>query len=246
MIILKTLVVEDEGLARRRLEKMVLAHEKLELIPDSAENGADALKKIKQYQPDLILLDIELKDFNAFEILSKLGSLQTRIIFVTAYSDYAVKAFDVEAIDYLLKPFTLDRFNKGIQRALDRKDVINFEEIKRILINREPEWSQKLVIPEGNTQHFMDGNAIEYIYANGYYVNFIMKNKKKLVRISLKLLEEILPSNFSRINKSTIINRHNIKELVRNKNSIKIIMRDKDEFFVTDKYRDKVEAYLNV
>ena len=63
------------GLARRRLEKMLLAHEKLELIPDSAENGAEALKKIKQYQPDLILLDIELKDFNAFEILSKLGSL---------------------------------------------------------------------------------------------------------------------------------------------------------------------------
>ena len=246
MIVLQTLVVEDEGLARRRIEKMVLGHDKLELIPDSAENGSEALEKIKQYQPDLILLDIELKDFNAFEILTKISPMTSKIIFVTAYSDYAVKAFDIEAVDYLLKPFTKERFNKAVQKAISREEGFDLEEIKNILVKRGSERSQKLVIPEGNTQHFIDGNAIEYIYAQGYYVNLIMYNQKKLIRISLKLLEDILPSNFSRVNKSTIINRYKIKELIRHKNSLKLIMNDQYEFSVTEKYREKLEIYLKV
>lgn len=241
MLILSTLVVEDEGLARRRIEKMVDEHERLSFIPDSAKSGLEALSKIKKYEPDLILLDIELKDFNAFEIISKLENLKSKIIFVTAFSDYAIKAFDIEAIDYLLKPFTKERFDTAVRKAISRDEQFNFDEVKNILRKRSEQSPEKLVIPEGNTQHFIDGREIEYIYSQGYYVNLVMSNQKKLIRISLKLLEEILPNNFHRVNKSTIINSENINQLIKNKTSLKIIMKDRNEFFVTEKYKEQIE-----
>lgn len=237
--------MEDEGLSRKRIENMVENHARLNLIRESARNGSDALKKIQSYKPDLIFMDIDLKDSNAFEILEKLSPLNSRVIFVTAFSDYAVRAFEIEAVDYLLKPFSSDRFNKAVNRAISRENYFNIEEIRNILNARTSQNSSKLIIPEGNTQHFFDGDKIEYICAQGYYVTLIMNRQKKLLRISLKFLEEILSSNFFRINKSTIVNRFHIKELVRHKNSIRIIMNDKSEFYVTDTYRNNVEFFLH-
>ncbi len=245
MLVLNTLIVEDEGLSRRRMERMVNEHSNLQLIPHSAKSGLDALEKIKLYQPDLILLDIELKDFNAFEILNKIENFQSKIIFITAFSEYAIKAFEVEAIDYLLKPFTIDRFNTAVQKVITSDQNFDLEEIKKFINKKSEQNHQKLVIPEGNTQHFIDGTNIEYIYSQGYYVNLVMNNQKKLIRISLKLLEEILPDNFHRINKSTIINSENINQLVKNKTSLKIIMKDRNEFFVTDKYKEQIEESFN-
>jgi DNA-binding LytR/AlgR family response regulator len=203
---LQALVVEDEGLSRRRLEKMVQRHQDLNLIPDSAKTGVEALKKIKTYDPDLIFMDIELKDFNAFEILLKLGEIPARIVFVTAFSDYAVKAFDVEAVDYLLKPFSYERFTKAVSKVAAREDNLDLDKIKSVLLDPRGNTRNTIIIPEGNTSHFIDGTSVEYIYSQGYYVNFVINNQKKLVRISLKALEGILPSNFLRINKSTIVN----------------------------------------
>lgn len=244
MKVLQALVVEDEGLSRRRLEKMVLRHNNLNLIPDSAKTGVEALRKIKNYDPDLIFMDIELKDFNAFEILTKLGEIPAKIIFVTAFSDYAVKAFEVEAVDYLLKPFTYDRFLKAVSKVTAREEKMDLDKIKKILLDPRSDTQNTVVIPEGNTSYFMDGNTIEYIYSQGYYVNFVIPNQKRLIRISLKALEGILPSNFLRINKSTIINRFHIKELVKNKSSLRITMKDGNDFNISELYRSKIEAFL--
>ena len=215
---LKTLVVEDEGLARRRMEKMVNEHEQLELLEHSARNGHEALRRITEYQPELIFMDIELKDSNAF---------------------------DVEAVDYLLKPYTEERFRKAVQRVLAREENHNLDEMKLFLErNLTHNTQQKLVIPEGNTKHFLDGDSVHYIFGQGYYANIVMGHQKKLVRISLKALSSLLPSNFCRINKSTIINKSHIRELVRNKHSLKVIMQDQNEFYVTDNYREHAERFL--
>lgn len=242
---LKTLVVEDEGLARRRMEKMVNEHEQLELLEHSARNGHEALRRITEYQPELIFMDIELKDSNAFDVLNKLEPGQWKIIFVTAFNNYASRAFEVEAVDYLLKPYTEERFRKAVQRVLAREENHNLDEMKLFLErNLTHNTQQKLVIPEGNTKHFLDGDSVHYIFGQGYYANIVMGHQKKLVRISLKALSSLLPSNFCRINKSTIINKSHIRELVRNKHSLKVIMQDQNEFYVTDNYREHAERFL--
>lgn len=242
---IKTLIVEDESLARCRIEKLVNQHEQLELLENSARNGPEALRLIRKYQPELIFMDIELKDSNAFDILSELGPGQHKIVFVTAYNNYASKAFDIEAVDYLLKPYTDERFRKAVQRVLAREENHNLDEMKLFLQrNLTFNTQQKLVIPEGNTKHFIDGDSVQYIFGQGYYANIVMGPHKKLVRISLKTLSSLLPSNFCRINKSTIINKFHIKELVRNKHSLKIIMQDQNEYYVTDNYREHAEQFL--
>lgn len=238
---LETLVVEDEGLALRRIESMVAEHQRLHLIEDSAKSGAEALHKIKYYSPDLLLLDIELKDYNIFEILQQIQPISFKIIFTTAYSNYAVKAFDVEAIDYLLKPFTKDRFNQAIQKVLQRSESFNFVKLKTVLDQFSKSYTDKIIIPEGNTHHFIDRNTIDYIYSQGPYVNVVFCNQKKLIRISLKLLEEILPENFRRINKSTIVNVGKIDRVIKHKSSIHIIMKDQNEFLISDSYRENLK-----
>ena len=244
MKMLQALVVEDEGLSRRRLEKMVQKHKELNLISDSAKTGVEALRKIKNYDPDLIFMDIELKDFNAFEILTKLGSIEAKIVFVTAFSDYAVRAFDFEAVDYLLKPFTYERFLKAVAKVTARDENMDLDKIKNFLLDPRADSKDTVVIPEGNTSHFLDGSAVQYIFSQGYYATFVLTSQKKLVRISLKALENLLPSNFLRINKSIIVNRFHIKELVKNKSSLKIKMKDGNDFYISDIYRSKVEAFL--
>src|SRR5690606_26944363 len=186
---LKTLVVEDEALARRRIEKLVEEHEQLELLEHSAKNGPEALRRIREYKPELILMDIELKDSNAFDILNQLEPASRKIIFVTAYNNYAPRAFDIEAVDYLLKPFTEERFRKAVQRVLAREENHNMDDMKNFLErNLSLNTQQKLVIPEGNTKHFLDGDSVQYIFGQGYYANIVMGHQKKLVRISLKAL----------------------------------------------------------
>lgn len=242
---LKTLVVEDESLARRGIEKSVREHELLELLEPSAKNGMEALRLIRKYQPELIFMDIELKDTNAFDLLRQLGSRQMKIIFVTAFNNYASSAFDIEAVDYLLKPYSEERFRKAVHRVLELESTQHLDDMKFFLERNLPlNPQQKLVIPEGNTRHFLDGNSVYYIFGQGYYANIVMGHQKKLVRISLKALSSLLPSNFCRINKSIIINKTYIRELIRNKHSLKIIMQDQNEYYVTDNYREHAERFL--
>ena len=245
MKMLQALVVEDEGLSRRRLEKMVQKHKELNLISDSAKTGVEALRKIKNYDPDLIFMDIELKDFNAFEILTKLGSIEAKIVFVTAFSDYAVRAFDFEAVDYLLKPFTYERFLKAVQKLLQGMKTWTWTRSKIFSWIQGRTLKILLSFLRGTPDTFWMVVPFSTFFHKGYYATFVLTSQKKLVRISLKALENLLPSNFLRINKSIIVNRFHIKELVKNKSSLKIKMKDGNDFFyISDIYRSKVEAFL--
>jgi DNA-binding LytR/AlgR family response regulator len=243
---LNTLVVEDEGLARRRLESLVSEQDTLALIQDSAVNGREAIDKIKKYSPDLLLMDIQLKDFDSFEVIERTRFHVKQVIFVTAYNTYAIKAFDIDAVDYLLKPFTKERFNSAIQKLVIRNYELGLKTIENILADYSSLSNGKVVIPEGNTRHLIEENQIDYIYSQGYYVNFVMTGQKKLVRISLKSLEDILSPYFLRINKSTIINSTKIKQLVQYKISLKVIMYDHNEFFVSANYKEGLGTLLNI
>lgn len=235
MSLIKVLAIEDELPALKRLVKMIENHPNL-VLAETARNAAEAEEKILKLLPDLILLDIQLKDTTAFELLSKVKkSFTGKIIFCTAYDQYALKAFDVQAIDYLLKPYSEERFNASIDRILAQNTQPDFKKLFELLDEKQSDL-KTIRISEGNKNYFLNSDTLLYVIADGYYSYFILNNDKKMIRISLKKLEEILPNQFIRINKSTILNKNFILEMVLNKASSKVTMTDRNEFDVSDKY----------
>lgn len=239
------IAVDDEGPALRRLCKMVAEHPELQLTA-SARNSVEAIREIERNNPDLLLLDIQLKEATAFDILSEVKENFTgRIVFITAYDKYAVKAFEYEALDYLLKPYTKKRFDSAIARVNHKNEPVDIDTVIQLLTSEKSINPQMLMIPEGVKNYFIDKNELQYIYSEGYYANFILNNDKKFIRISLKKLERLLPQHFIRINKSTIINQYHIGELVNNRSSIKIVMLDGSDFQVSDTYFDEFKVFLD-
>ncbi|RIV71555.1 LytR/AlgR family response regulator transcription factor [Flagellimonas aequoris] len=233
-------VVDDEGPSLRRVVKMINEHPMLELMGTSMSMKG-AIQTVNEIKPDILLIDIQLKDGDAFGVIKGIkGHFFGSIIFITAYDHFALKAFDVGVMDYLLKPFNAERFNKALTKATSMDE----ERYHQILDSYNPSRFTEpdiLIVPEGVKKYFLKRDTIQYICSEGYYANFIMEGEKKVLRISLKKLEKVLPDNFIRINKSTILNYHNIKELVNNISLTKIIMKDGNEFHVSDGYKEAFE-----
>lgn len=235
---LKIIVVEDEAPALKRLVKMIENHPKL-LLLETAKSTKEAEEKILKLQPDLVFLDIQLKDASAFDLLEKIeNKFSGKIIFSTAYDIYAVKAFEADALDYLLKPYSEERFAKAVEKAGSRIEAVDFGKVMFQLKNGFGNTPKFIIIPEGNKNHYIDNDKLMYLFSESYYTYFVSENERKMIRISLKKLEEILPENFVRINKSTIVNKNHISEISRNKNTGKVILRDKNEFYISENFRN--------
>lgn len=215
----KTVLVEDEGAALRRLEKFVRDTTSLTIV-GRAKSGQEAIQVINRTKPDLILLDIELKDMTAFSVLSKLNeSFNGQIIFITAFNQYAVRAFEVAATDYLLKPYDEFRFHEAINRALNRNEHLNIQTLKEVLrISLSNTPTLKLEINEGTQIHYFEPKDIIWIEAQGYYSSIHrLDTTSTLLRKTLKEMEFLLPSEiFVRVNRSSIINKNYIERESRN------------------------------
>jgi len=228
--------VDDEAPALRRLEKMVNNHPLLELV-GSARNSVEAKTKVLQWSPDILLLDIQLKDATAFDVLREVKDyFDGTVVFVTAYDQYAIKAFEFEAIDYLLKPFTEERFLNAVNRIISRNRKTQLDDLMAWLQKEPIQEKKMIVIPEGVKHYFIEKDKVYYISSEGYYSHLIMKEDRRLIRISLKKLDQLLPDHFIRINKSTIINLYQIKEFLTYRSTIKVIMPDGIEFSVSELY----------
>ena len=232
------LTVDDEGPALRRLNKMVKLNPQLKLRA-SAASAKEAIQLISSMHFDLILLDIQLKDATAFEVLEKVKlNFRGKIIFTTAFNHYAVKAFEVGATDYLLKPFTEEKFNQSINHWITLNDQSDLTSLLHLL---QTENSKRLTIKEGSRQHFFNQDDILWIKAETYYSRIVQQNETNLLRISLKQLEENLPKVFIRINRSYIVNTTNIKSLTTYKRDLKVTMSDSNEIIVSNKYKKAFE-----
>ncbi|MDX1752160.1 MAG: LytTR family DNA-binding domain-containing protein [Salinimicrobium sediminis] len=221
---MRALVIDDEELARRRLLNLLEEIPAIEVIAECS-NGKSAIKQINTEKPDLIFLDINMKDMNGFEVLQKVEiDPKPVVIFVTAYDSYATRAFDVEAFDFLLKPFKDQRFFKTIDRVLktsrNEADFLfekRFGELFAIysgaVDNRK--MVTKIPVKQGNKTLLIDPANIYYIIASGYYAEIYTTSGKYVLRESLTNLEEQLSENiFFRIHRSTIVNLHQVKEIV--------------------------------
>lgn len=221
---MKALVIDDEELARKRVLNLLEDVEAIEVIGECS-NGRTAIERINSDKPDLIFLDINMKDMNGFEVLKKVEiSPKPIVIFVTAYDNYALKAFDVEAFDFLLKPFKDQRFFKTINKVLETTKTEANDNFEKRLVEFFHEYSKgglqlnsvsKIPVKQGNKTALVDPNQILYIQASGYYAEIYVDSKKYVLRESLNNLSEILDSNvFVRIHRSTIANLNYVNEII--------------------------------
>ena len=204
---IRTLIVDDEDLARSLVREYLAAHPEVEVIGECA-NGFDAVKAITEMEPDLLFLDIQMPKLNGFEVL-QLIEKNPAVVFVTAYDEYALKAFDVHAVDYLLKPFSKERFAEAllhVKETIGRKESRN---LPRLVADEQPTKKplDRLLIREGSKVHVIPVGKIDYIEAQDDYFSVRTEGKKLLKQGTLATLEEELdPQRFLRIHRSYILN----------------------------------------
>lgn len=221
---MKALIIDDEELARKRILHLLKQVDDVEVMGE-CPNGQSAIAAINQLSPDLIFLDINMTDMSGFEVLQNIEvSKKPIVIFVTAYDNFALKAFDVDAFDFLLKPFRDDRFFRTLEKVRNisqNKTEDMFEKRLMELFNfyklKSPvsEPVKKLPVKQANKTVLLDPSEIMYITASGYYAEIFVSNKKYVLRESLNNLSENLASeNFIRIHRSSIVNLLHVKEIV--------------------------------
>ena len=205
--ILRIVIVDDEPLARAVLREYAQADAGLEIAADCA-NGFEAVKAVAELKPDLVLLDVQMPKLDGFEVLELLGREQP-VIFVTAYDQYALRAFEVHAVDYLLKPFSAERFQEAMQRARERLRARTAVPLDAILREAKPRTgpAERVLIRDGANVHVLPADAIDYVEAQDDYVAFKSAGKQYLKDQTLAAVEAMLdPARFVRIHRSFILN----------------------------------------
>lgn len=222
-----TLIIDDEQLARQRLKRLLKPFEEFEIIGE-AINGSDGLEQIETLKPELIFLDIEMPVLNGFEMLSRLQH-QPKVVFTTAYDQYAIKAFEEDSIDYLLKPIEADRLVKTVkklhQSMQQPASALPLEALmKQLFVKKE---LKTLTVKIGDKILLIKLADIVYIEAEDKYVFLhTTDDRKHLTDFTITALEEKLPEPFIRIHRSTIINTEHIKEIRKGFNGALVFIMD--------------------
>jgi two-component system LytT family response regulator len=245
---IRTMIVDDEPLACERIRMLLHGEPELEIISE-CRNGKDALQAIEKLKPDLVFLDVQMPELTGFEVLDRLDPARMPVvIFVTAYDQYALKAFEVSALDYLLKPFDRERFKRALDRAraeLERRTTgaVN-EKVLRLLseMQRSKKYVDKLIVRAGGRVLFLRADEIDWIEAAGNYVRLHAGKEEYLYRETMTKLEEQLnPERFARIHRSTIVNIERIKELQPwFRGDYVILLRDNSKLILSRTYRGRL------
>jgi len=249
---IRTLIVDDEPLARERIRTLLADESDIEIIGECA-NGLEAVAAIKNRKPELLFLDIQMPALDGFGVLEKIGAEKMpAIIFVTAYDQYALRAFEVHALDYLLKPFDRERFDQALRRArLQIQQATSGDLNQKLLalledLRAEKKWLERLVIKSGGRVFFLKIDEIDWIEAAGNYVRLHIQREAHLLRETIKNLETQLdPNKFLRISRSTIVRIDRIKELQPwFHGEYAIILQDGTQLTSSRGYREKLDELL--
>jgi len=228
---MRIVIVDDEALARAVVREYAAADPAIEIVADCG-NGFEAVKAVAELKPDLVLLDVQMPKLDGFEVLELLGRNQP-VVFITAYDQYALKAFEVHAVDYLLKPFSAERFQEAIGRARERlraKAAAPPDEVEQFLKDAKPRSGPagRVLIRDGANVHVLPVDKIDYVEAQDDYVAFKSEGKQYLKDQTLSAVEETLdPARFVRIHRSYILNIDRISKVeLYAKDSRMAILRD--------------------
>ena len=233
---LRALVVDDEPLARSNVVLLLRENPEVELLGEygTASEGLEAIRRLK---PDLVFLDVRMPECDGFDILEMLGAdAPPSVIFVTAYDEYALKAFEAGALDYLLKPFSNARFARALQRAGER------------IAARKglPARMERIAVKTAGRVTFLNVSEIDWIEAADYYVSLHVGRKTHLLRRSMTELESDLdPARFCRIHRSTIVNLERVRELrFDGDGEYEIVLEDATKLRLSRRYRKDLQSRL--
>ncbi|MGH9499212.1 MAG: LytR/AlgR family response regulator transcription factor [Terriglobales bacterium] len=206
-------IVDDEELARQMLREFLAGHPEIEIAAECA-NGFEAVKAVTDLKPDLVFLDIQMPKLDGFEVLELIGT-DRAVVFVTAYDEYAIRAFDIHAVDYLLKPFSAERFETALQRARGRLGGTLPAPIELSSSARPPSQPlERIVVRDGSRVFIIPVAKLDYAEAQDDYVALATEGKKHLKQQTISSLESALdPSRFLRIHRSYIVNLEKVTKV---------------------------------
>ena len=259
MSALRVVVVDDEPLARRRVLRLLEEQEAPVEVVAVCGTGAQAVEAIRETRPDLVFLDVQMPEMDGFGVLEELGEEIPSVIFVTAYDQYALRAFEVHALDYLLKPFDAERFQKAFERGrsqLQRRTAGQPQRIVALLeqLSRErktleekiavarPQYMEWVMVKARGKIEFLRTADIDWIEAEGNYVRLHSGKNGWLIREKISTLEERLdPDRFLRVHRSTIVNLDRIGELrPLPSGDYVVLLRDGTQLKLSRGYRQKL------
>lgn len=255
---IRTLIVDDEPLARTRIRNLLRDRHEFQIAGECA-NGRDAVAQIERQPPDLIFLDVQMPDLDGFGLVKAVAveSLPV-IVFVTAYDQYAVRAFECHALDYLLKPFDDERFEKTLSWAKAQIERNHTHELSQRMLalleefpgkrpaatEAAPRKLSQLMVKSGGRVLFVKTDEIDWIEAEGCYARLHTGRQSHLLRETMGALEAQLDSrSFLRIHRSTIINRDRIRELLpQSHGEYTVVLLDGTQLRLSRSYRDKLST----
>src|SRR6266705_6046678 len=246
---IRTLIVDDQLMARELLRRMLKAEGDIEIVGMPA-SGPEAVAAINTLAPDLVFLDVRMPELDGFGVLAQIDAARMPIIiFVTANDDFALRAFDVHALDYLVKPCTMDRFQTALSRARNQIHRKQAGEIQRRLtalledLKEQPKLAERLPVKSEGRIIFVRLADVDWVEAADNYVKLHVGNESHMLRDTMTALETKLPSNrFLRISRSTMVNVEQIKELhPMFHGEYSVILRNGARLTLTRGYRDKLE-----
>jgi two-component system LytT family response regulator len=255
---IRTLIVDDEPAAREGMRHLLAADPEI-VLAGECSNGREAVAAIRDTSPDLAFLDVQMPELDGFGVLREVGVERApAVVFVTAFDQYALRAFDVHAIDYLLKPFTDDRFRQSLDRAKQLVRQGRLGDLTRklaALLDNDgsapapapaPSYLDRLVVKSGGKVTLLPVGEIEWIDAEGDYVRIHVGKTWHLLRETMKNLEDQLDAaRFVRIHRSTIVNLEKVKELQPFfRGEYVVVLHNGTTLKLSRGYRDNLEARL--
>lgn len=245
---IRTLIIDDEELSRERIISF-LKDEKEFIMIGECSTGTEALIKIHELKPDMIFLDIQMPGMNGIDVLQNIKIPLPQIIFVTAYDEYAIKAFELNAADYLLKPYSRERFSKTIEKIKKNFYSSGFgDKVLRIIsdLERKDKYLTRFVVKSSGTFSFIPVEDVNYIEAEGNYIKIRTGKGSHMVRETItKTCERLDPGIFVRIHRSTIVNINKITQLQTHfNNEYIIVLNDNTKLRTGRNYKEAVEKLL--
>ena len=250
---IKVLIVDDETLARRGIARILANEEDFSIVAEAA-NGIEAISAIEKFQPDLIFLDIEMPILDGLGLTEKFDVKNLpEIIFVTAFDEHAIRAFELGAIDYVLKPINSVRFQQTLERVRKRikSNEQNYLETKfadlvKNLKKPEEKYLTRLAVKENERIRFINTEKIERIVSQGNYIEIFAQNEKFLLRETMDGIESKLnPKDFVRIRRSIIVRISHIKEFhVLFNGEFTVVLLDGKELISSRRYRKNLDILL--
>ena len=249
---IRAIIVDDEPLARRGIRQLLAPHADIAVVAE-ARNGREAVRVLRELKPDLLFLDVQMPEWDGFDVLREIGAKHMpAVIFVTAYDEFAVRAFDAHALDYLVKPLEVARFAEAVERVRERLRAAQAVDVSRklaaLLATREQQRAkQRIVVPTSAGDLVFDIDEIDWIEADDYYAAIHARNGRHMIRESLSSLELRLDRRqFVRTHRSAIVNVDRVCELRREMGETILVLRSGTRVPVSRRRRAQVTSVLRL